>query len=229
MSPRSASGRVRGRPGPSHGTRSAASSGSSWVESPACPGVTQEPGAGRGPSTSAWVLVVSPPRDRRCRDRPVRRYGPAEFLSFDGAPCMRQQPRRRPPARRRPAGGRGVLMHPRHGRVHADPPVQLTVRMGLRLQRRQQPVPRAVGREPMVALPHRLPRPELRWQIAPRHPGAVPVGPSPRPTTDDPSAVAHGPVAAGATARSAPHHVGQHLSARHTGSISLRPRRTSAA
>lgn len=37
------------------------------------------------------------------------------------------------------------------------------------------PVPSPVSAEPLVTLPHRLPRTELSWQVTPRDPGAEPV------------------------------------------------------
>src|SRR6266540_1927475 len=47
-------------------------------------------------------------------------------------------------------------------------------RVGLSLDHAQQLVPRAIAREAMIPLPHRLPLPEPPRRITPRHPGPIP-------------------------------------------------------
>ena len=61
------------------------------------------------------------------------------------------------------------------GGVHADLPVDQpgSIRVGQQLG--QDPVPGAVPSQAPVPLPHRLPRTELRRQVTPGDPGAVPV------------------------------------------------------
>ncbi|MGE5764475.1 MAG: IS481 family transposase, partial [Mycobacterium leprae] len=50
-------------------------------------------------------------------------------------------------------------MHPGYRRVRRDAPVNLAAGVGLGQHRRQHAVPGAVEREPVMPLPHRLPRP----------------------------------------------------------------------
>lgn len=64
-------------------------------------------------------------------------------------------------------------MRPDHRGVDTDVPVDSPRSVSLGLQHRQQPVPSAVGREAMVPLPDRLPRPEPLRQITPRNPGPI--------------------------------------------------------
>ncbi len=64
VSASSASGRVRGRPANGRGTRSPSSRWGSIGESPACPGPIRRLRGRPAPSTSWWILVDSPPRDR---------------------------------------------------------------------------------------------------------------------------------------------------------------------
>ena len=78
-------------------------------------------------------------------------------------------------ARRDPRSGRAVLVDPGDRGVHADPPIDLAPGIGLDLQRREDRVPGAVRGEPVVALPHGLPRPEHLGQVPPRDPGPVPL------------------------------------------------------
>lgn len=64
LSPMTAPGRVRGRPGPTRGTQIEAISGPNIGESWAWPGVTSTTSGRPRPSTIACVFVVRPPRDR---------------------------------------------------------------------------------------------------------------------------------------------------------------------
>lgn len=64
LSARSETGVVRGLPGPSRAMLSSANSFGSAGESLAWPGVTAMTSGSPLPSTSAWVLVVKPPRER---------------------------------------------------------------------------------------------------------------------------------------------------------------------
>jgi hypothetical protein len=64
LSPISASGRVRGRPGPRRATLRWDSNDANIGESPACPGVTTTASGRPCPSTSWWTLVEIPPRER---------------------------------------------------------------------------------------------------------------------------------------------------------------------
>lgn len=73
-----------------------------------------------------------------------------------------------------PRRSRTVLMDPRHRAVDRHRPVQPARRVRLDVQRSQDPVSRPVLGEPVVPLPDRLPRPELHWQITPRHRGPEP-------------------------------------------------------
>src|SRR5665647_909945 len=70
-----------------------------------------------------------------------------------------------------------MLMGPGDGRIHRDRPLQLPGRVLLTLDRDQDLVPRAVAGPRVEPVPGRLPRPELRRQVAPR-------GPGPRPPAD---------------------------------------------
>ena len=58
--------------------------------------------------------------------------------------------------------------------VDRHDPIHPTDRVGLSLNHAQQLVPRAIGREAMMPLPHRLPRPEPPRKITPRRPGPMP-------------------------------------------------------
>ena len=64
LSPASDTGRVRGRPGPTRGTDSWPSNRISIGASPPCPAATAMTSGRPRPSTSRWVFVLSPPRDR---------------------------------------------------------------------------------------------------------------------------------------------------------------------
>ena len=55
--------------------------------------------------------------------------------------------------------------------VHAHRPVDIARRVGLGEQPGVDLVPGAVQAEAVVALPHRLPWPEVGWQVTPRDPG----------------------------------------------------------
>jgi hypothetical protein len=68
-----------------------------------------------------------------------------------------------------------VLVGPVDRRVHAHRPVDRADPVGMRQQRRVDPVPRAVTGEPTMSLPHRLPRPEVLRQVPPGDPGPEPV------------------------------------------------------
>lgn len=64
LSPRIASGRVRGRPGPVRGTRIAPSRLGNIGESFACPGPRSSNSGRPLLSRRWWILVLSPPRER---------------------------------------------------------------------------------------------------------------------------------------------------------------------
>jgi len=67
-----------------------------------------------------------------------------------------------------------MLVRPHDRGVDRHVPIHPTGRVGLSLNHAQQLVPRAIGREAMMSLPHRLPRPEPPRKITPRHPGPIP-------------------------------------------------------
>lgn len=71
--------------------------------------------------------------------------------------------------------GGPVLMRTHDRGINTHRPIQLTSSISISLQRREQPIPRAIGGEAVMALPHRLPRTEPFRQITPRHPGPIPV------------------------------------------------------
>src|SRR3954452_16837223 len=64
LSPRTRSGRVRGRLGPGRRTRIVSRSGIICGESPAWPAVRTKPSTCRCCSTARWILVDQPPRER---------------------------------------------------------------------------------------------------------------------------------------------------------------------
>lgn len=106
MSPRSASGRARGQPD-AGATRNSFSKGNSIGESTACPGVSSVTRDRPWSSTSWWIFVDNPPRERSMA---CSGGSPPGFLKFDPAP--------------REAGGvRRVLMGARDRRVDRQRPV----------------------------------------------------------------------------------------------------------
>jgi hypothetical protein len=88
------SGRVRGRPRPPRGTRTASRTTSKTVESLTLPGVRTTDSGRPRPSTARWTLVVSPPRDRprACRAAGRRGSSSSPVSSPPGSPfCGRRQ------------------------------------------------------------------------------------------------------------------------------------------
>ncbi len=158
MSPRSASGVVRGRPGPQRGIRSWSSSTGSAGESRALPVVRITTSGSPRPSTSAWVFVVRPPRNR-CRDRPVRPPATQRF------PAIRPPPRVSGDRHFRPRSSRPMLVNTDDRGVNRHIPVDLTLGIRLGRQGNEDRIPGPVLGEASGTLPDRLPRPELRRQI----------------------------------------------------------------
>jgi hypothetical protein len=68
-----------------------------------------------------------------------------------------------------------VLVGPIDRGVDAEVPLDLASGVGQRNQVSVDPVPGPVSAEPLVTLPHRLPRTELSRQVTPGDPGAEPV------------------------------------------------------
>lgn len=68
-----------------------------------------------------------------------------------------------------------MLVHPHDRGVHRHRPVQLTGRVRPHLKVSEQFVPGAISGEPMMPLPHRLPRPEPLGQVTPRDPSPQPI------------------------------------------------------
>jgi hypothetical protein len=67
-----------------------------------------------------------------------------------------------------------MLVRPHDRGVDRHVQVHPTGGVGLSLDHAHQLVPRAIGREAMMPLPHRLPRPEPPRKITPRHPDPIP-------------------------------------------------------
>ncbi len=163
-------------------------------------------------------------------DAVIVRFVPADtrILVIRRSPPCATGPSR-PTSRSGPPGGARSRRAdaPRHRGVHADPPVQLTVGVGLALQRGQHPIPGAVQSKPVVPLPHRLPRPELRRQIPPSNSGAVPVDRTLHQQPVIPKRPSSSPQRRQQRLDAGPHLIGQHCAARHVRSIRRRPRSAS--
>src|SRR5699024_3093073 len=112
------------------------------------------------PSTAAWILLPSPPRERPIAC-PSGSSGD-RLLWFAVAPCGLVRTRR--------VGA--VLMSSVDRRVHRDHPLDIARGIGLRHQRGMDPVPNTEAGVEVMALPHRLPGTELlTGKIPPRDPG----------------------------------------------------------
>lgn len=157
LSPRTRSGRVRGRPRSRRGTRRWRISGKNMGASLAWPGLSSTTIGRPWPSTTWWIFVVSPPRDR-----PTAWSGgsASRFVSFDPAP-------------RGPGDVGGVLMGSGDGGVHRHRPVNHPDRIRRGEQPLQHGVPDAICGHPAMPRPDRLPRPEHRRHIPPRGPTPV--------------------------------------------------------
>lgn len=108
------SGVVRGRPGPSRGTRMRSMTGSNCVQSARWPAVSNSESTRQRPSALRWILVVKPPRERPSASPPAppppsgRTVSPTVFRS--GVPSRPPLLMRRAAelsARRPHAGGHG--------------------------------------------------------------------------------------------------------------------------
>src|SRR5699024_11171798 len=116
------------------------------------------------PSTAAWILLPSPPRERPIAC-PSGSSG-AGVLWFALAPCGLVR-----------AGGVGaVLMGAADRGVHRSRPVDLPGRVSFGHQLCMDLVPDSQPGVEVVTLPHRLPGPEpVPGQVTPGDPGAGPV------------------------------------------------------
>src|SRR5690625_897337 len=131
-------------------------------ESPPWPGPHRITSGRPWPSTSCWIFVESPPRER---PRAWSGGSWRRFLWFHGAPCGALE-----------IGA--VLVSATDRGVDRDRPVKLTIRVGTDQQRIQDAVPGPIGGPGPMTLPHRLPGPEVGREIAPGDPAPV--------TVDDP-------------------------------------------
>src|SRR5699024_4773834 len=156
LSATTASGRVLGRPGPRRGTRMSSRTSTSMAPSLRWPPVSTIASGIPRPSTAAWTLLLSPPRDlpTACPSG----SSTARFLRFAPAPCGLIGP-----------GGVGaVLMGTGDRRVHRARPVAVPSLLGLRHQLAMDPVPHPEPGVEVVALPHRLPGAEpVPGQVTP--------------------------------------------------------------
>lgn len=167
MSASARSGRVRGRP-IVRWTRRCASAATSSARHRPARGCAGWPAGGP---------VRRPPRESSCsarrasgrgRDRPVRPGSGADSCHSTSPPVCSTSTVR---SSRGTALGRSrMLVRPHDRGVGRHVPIHPTGRVGLGLNHAQQLVRRAIGREAMMPLPHRLPRSEPLRKITPSHP-----------------------------------------------------------
>jgi hypothetical protein len=156
LSPSTRSGRARGRPGPSQGTRMASSTAVNCGESPRWPAVNQD--------DQRLLALLAGQVDLRGQPAP----GPAEgVIGRLGG----QAARRFLLGLAVPARPGGVLVSPADRGVDVHRPSDATVRVGSRLELGEQPCPHAQALPAAEQSVDRLPGPIAGWEVTPRSPG----------------------------------------------------------
>src|SRR3972149_2578457 len=97
-----------------------------------------------------------------------------------------------------------MLVRPHDRGVDRHVPIHPTGRVGLSLNHAQQLVPPAIGREAMMPLPHRLPRPRTAPEDHAPPPRSDTGTPRPRPPDANPATWSSAPPPEASSARSKP-------------------------